>query len=71
MTPLTIPDGVTLSERDGATVLSARTHACALDLSLSGGHVTSWIPNGHDETLWLSPLATFTPGITSAVESRS
>lgn len=62
MTPLTIPDGVTLSEREGATVLSARTHACALDLSLSGGHVTSWIPNGHDETLWLSPLATFTPG---------
>ncbi|MCT1866173.1 D-hexose-6-phosphate mutarotase [Dermabacter sp. p3-SID358] len=63
MTPgMQLPDGLALYEREGARVLRAHTPACTLEVSLSGAHVTSWIPEGHSESMWLSPLATFTPG---------
>ncbi|MCT2150767.1 D-hexose-6-phosphate mutarotase [Dermabacter vaginalis] len=59
--PMHLPEGVSLHECEGARVLRAHTPACELEISLSGAHVTSWIPKGHSETMWLSPLATFTP----------
>ncbi len=62
MTNARFPDGVALHEREGARVLSAHTRACVLEVCLSGAHVTSWRPEGHGESMWLSPLATFVPG---------
>lgn len=49
-------------ERDGAQVLVAASEYCHLEISTGGAHVTSFIPAGHEDLLWLSPAATFAPG---------
>jgi len=58
-----LPASVSLSIGQGGLptveVSSARARATVL---LHGANVTSWIPEGHDPVLWLSPGSQFTKG---------
>ncbi|WP_193106427.1 D-hexose-6-phosphate mutarotase [Brachybacterium sp. FME24] len=58
----TLPDGVTLEEVRGADVLVIDVPAARGVLHLDGAHLTSWVPAGESDLLWLSPDSAFGAG---------
>ncbi|MBL8311564.1 MAG: D-hexose-6-phosphate mutarotase [Burkholderiales bacterium] len=48
--------GLRFGEFQGLPALLVQTPFSRAAISLFGGHVLSWIPNGFDDVLWLSPL---------------
>lgn len=59
----TLPAGVTLGEGDGGLPgVRVETDAATAQVYLQGAHVTSWIPAGAQDVLWMSPTATFAAG---------
>lgn len=58
----TLPDGVRVTTgRGGLPVVEVDVPACAGEVYLHGGHVTSWRPLGA-EVLWVSDEAVYRPG---------
>ncbi len=51
-----------LDNHSGLQVLKLETPKASLVLHLQGAHVSSFIPRGADDILWLSSLAEFAPG---------
>lgn len=51
----TLPDGLRLEDQDGVPVLVIQVPAASARLHLDGAHLTSWVPSGQQEVLWLSP----------------
>lgn len=62
-TPLDLPEGVRLEEGPGGLrrVVVATPIASAV-VYLHGAHVTSWVPAGHRDVLWVSQRSAFAPG---------
>lgn len=59
----TLPAGVTLGEGDGGLpVVRVETDAATAQVYLQGAHVSSWIPAGAAEVLWMSPTSEFAAG---------
>ncbi|MFC7374325.1 D-hexose-6-phosphate mutarotase [Brachybacterium sp. GCM10030267] len=56
------PDGVRLEQVHGSDAIVVRTPAAEAVLHLDGAHLTSWIPAGEDDLLWLSPDSHFGRG---------
>lgn len=55
-----LPDGVTLTTGHGdLPMVHVETPAVAADVYLYGAHLTSWVPAGEREVLYLSPEAIF------------
>lgn len=57
-----LPEGVRLDTRESTDVVVVDTAAASAVLHLDGAHLTSWIPAGEQEVLWLSPLSQFGAG---------
>lgn len=57
-----LPPEVTLAVDHGADAVLVRGAAATAVLHLDGAHLTSWVPAGQDEVLWLSPLSEFGDG---------
>lgn len=57
-----LPDGVELGRLDGVPVLRVSTPASSATIHLDGAQVTSWVPAGRADVLWLSPGAVFAEG---------
>ena len=49
--------GLRFGEFQGLPALLVQTPFSRAAISLFGGHVLSWIPNGFDDVLWLSPVS--------------
>ena len=58
-----LPEGVTMdvSNEAGATI-AIQNPQCLGRISIRGGQVLGWQPNGHSPVLWVSPGAIFSPG---------
>ena len=61
-TSLPLPSGVTLGEDHGAAAVLVDVPAARAVLHLDGAHLSSWVPAGTAEVLWLSPLSAFGDG---------
>lgn len=61
-TPVPLPPGVSLEQVHGSDALVVDTPAARAVLHLDGAHLTSWIPAGQDEVLWLSALSEYGDG---------
>lgn len=57
-----LPDGIRLENVGGAPALVVETPASTAVVHLDGAHVTSWVPAGGREVLWMSPDATIGEG---------
>lgn len=57
-----LPEGVRLVDDHGEPSIEVRTPAASAMIHLDGGHVTSFVPRGQQDLLWLSPDARFGPG---------
>src|SRR6478752_4924952 len=57
MTPPIVP-----GKNGMSTVLLSHPSGSSADIYLNGGHVTSWIPAGGREVLFMGKTATFAPG---------
>lgn len=44
----------TLTERNGVQFISIQNDNCTAEVSLYGGHVTAWQPEGHAPVFWMS-----------------
>lgn len=56
-------DGVSLGEGPGGLpVVEVQTPAATATIHLQGAQVTSWVPAGAQEVLWLSPTAVYAHG---------
>ena len=61
--PLGLPDGVHLEEGPGGLRrVVVETPVASAVVYLHGAHVTSWVPAGHADVLWVSRRSTFAPG---------
>jgi glucose-6-phosphate 1-epimerase len=49
--------GLRFGEFQGLPALLVQTPFSRAAISLFGGHVLSWVPNGFDDVLWLSPVS--------------
>lgn len=49
--------GITPDQRHGGTVIDIVTPAVSATLALQGAQLLSWVPTGHDDVLWCSPLS--------------
>lgn len=61
-TPIDLPAGVHHETEGAAPVLRIETPASTAVLHLDGAQVTSWIPTGARDVLWLSPATKTGPG---------
>lgn len=65
--PLTSPDdlpvGITATTVSGADALHVRTSTSEATLLLDGAQLISWIPAGGPDVLWVSPEASYGPGM--------
>lgn len=59
---LPLPAGVRRGEDHGADAVLVDTPAARAVLHLDGAHLTSWVPAGTTEVLWLSPDSAFGNG---------
>src|SRR5690242_21781511 len=57
MTPPIVP-----GKNGMSTVLLSHSSGSSADIYLNGAHVTSWIPAGGQEVLFMGKTATFAPG---------
>lgn len=57
-----LPEGIVLGEDHATPAVLVSTPAATAVVHLDGAHVTSWVPAGQDEVLWLSPQARFGEG---------
>lgn len=57
-----LPEGVQLQEEHGVPVIRLQTPASTATVHLDGAHVTSWIPTGGPDVLWMSPDARYGEG---------
>ena len=58
-----LPDGVALGIAHGVDAVLVDTPAATGVLLLDGAHLTSWVPAGGQDLLWMSPSAQFGPGV--------
>ncbi len=57
-----LPEGVTLAQAHGVDAILVETPAARAELLLDGAHLTSYVPAGESDLLWLSPTSAFGPG---------
>lgn len=57
-----LPEGVTVAQVHGVDALLIATPAATAELLLDGAHLTSWIPAGESDLLWMSPDSAFGAG---------
>jgi len=57
-----LPEGVTIAQVHGVDALLIATPAATAELLFDGAHLTSWIPAGESDLLWMSPDSAFGPG---------
>lgn len=57
-----LPDGVHVDVAHGVPVIEIDVPTARATIHLDGAHVTSWIPRGGAEVLWVSPDALFGEG---------
>ncbi|WP_394695913.1 D-hexose-6-phosphate mutarotase [Pseudoxanthomonas japonensis] len=57
----TLPDGVTRETWQGIDVLRVETPFSVARISLHGGQLLSFTPNGFDDLLWVSPTTSLPP----------
>ncbi|HSO70453.1 MAG TPA: hypothetical protein VLQ67_12545, partial [Arachnia sp.] len=62
-TPLGLPEGVRLEDGPGGLRrVVVETPVASAVVYLQGAHVTSWVPAGHADALWVSRRSDFAPG---------
>lgn len=61
-TSAALPCGVRLDQDHGADAVFVETSAARAVLHLDGAHLTSWVPSGESDLLWLSPESEFGHG---------
>ncbi|MGP9682161.1 MULTISPECIES: D-hexose-6-phosphate mutarotase [unclassified Brachybacterium] len=59
---VSLPDGVLLEQLHGADAIVVDVPAARAVVHLDGAHLTSWVPAGESDLLWLSPDSAFGPG---------
>ena len=59
---VSLPEGVTLGSAHGVDAALVDTPAVTATLLLDGAHLTSAVPAGEQDLLWLSPASAFGPG---------
>jgi glucose-6-phosphate 1-epimerase len=59
---LSLPPGVTRGTDHGAEAVLVDLPAATAVLHLDGAHLTSWVPAGSTDLLWLSPISAFGDG---------
>lgn len=57
-----LPEGVALGRAHGVDAILVDTPAARAEILLDGAHVTSYVPAGQTDLLWLSPASAFGPG---------
>lgn len=57
-----LPEGVAFEQVHGADAIVVDRPAARAVLHLDGAHLTSWVPTGETDLLWLSPDSAFGPG---------
>lgn len=60
--PVPLPSGVTLERLHGTDALVVDIPSARAVLHLDGAHLTSWVPAGQSEVLWLSELSEYGDG---------
>lgn len=59
---LSLPDGVLLEQLHGTDAIVVDIPSARAVVHLDGAHLTSWVPAGESDLLWLSPDSAFGPG---------
>lgn len=57
-----LPDGVLLEQVHGADAIVVDVQAARAVVHLDGAHLTSWVPAGESDLVWLSPDSAFGAG---------
>ena len=57
-----LPEGVTRARVHGADAILVDTPAARAEILFDGAHLTSYVPTGQTDLLWLSPASAFGPG---------
>jgi glucose-6-phosphate 1-epimerase len=58
-----LPEGVVLGTAHGVDAVLVDTPAASAVILLDGAHLTSYVPAGEQDLLWMSPSSDFGPGV--------
>ncbi|WBA83304.1 D-hexose-6-phosphate mutarotase [Endozoicomonas sp. GU-1] len=61
-TESTLSPNITRHSLNGLPILKIQSHECEAAISLHGGHLLQFKPTGHQDVIWLSKKAIFSPG---------